>query len=54
MAYNDIVVRGVTESKRRAFRSHCIINGYTITDAVKWLVDAVVEGRVKLPKKGEK
>ena len=54
MAYNDIVVRGITESKRRSFRSYCILNGYTITDAVKWLVEQVNEGKIKLPKKGEK
>ena len=54
MAYDDIVVRGVAEGKRRKFRSHCIMNGYTITDAVKWLVDAVIEGKVKLPRKDEK
>lgn len=54
MAYSDIVVRGVSEAKRRNFRVICMTNGYTITDAVKWFVDQVNKGEIKLPKKGEK
>jgi hypothetical protein len=54
MAYNDIVVRGVAEGKRRSFRAYCVMNGYTITDAIKVLVDQVIEGKLRLPKKGEK
>lgn len=54
MPYSDIVVRGVSEGKRRSFRSYCIMNGYTITDAIKWLVDQVNKGEIKLPARKEK
>jgi len=54
MAYSDIVVRGVSESKRRSFRANCVMNGYTITDAIKWLVGQVIDGKIKLPRKEEK
>lgn len=51
MDWDGVTIRDVGEARKRNFRTICFTKGYTIREALMWVIDQINTGKLRLPEK---